>query len=118
MFALNNVIYLLFVISLIYLYFYCVPFEDGSALFHAFLTREFCEENIEFWMACEDFKKVKPNKMSSKAKKIYDDFLAVKAPKEVSILIINSKIYFYFEIKLFHHDYITLKLLSNRTKIP
>ncbi|CAG2163808.1 unnamed protein product [Oppiella nova] len=54
----------------------------GSALFRAFLSREFSEENIEFWMACEEFKKSRQSKLTQKARKIFDDFLAVKAPKE------------------------------------
>ncbi|XP_013784245.1 regulator of G-protein signaling 12-like [Limulus polyphemus] len=57
----------------------------GSALFRAFLSREFSEENIEFWLACEDFKKTKTNKLPSKARKIYNDFIAVQAPKEVNL---------------------------------
>lgn len=59
--------------------------SDGLAAFRAFLKSEFCEENIEFWLACEDFKKTKsPQKLSSKAKKIYTDFIEKEAPKEVS----------------------------------
>lgn len=58
---------------------------DGGALFRAFLSREFSDENIEFWIACEEFKKVRQSKMPSKARKIYDDFLAVRAPKEVNV---------------------------------
>lgn len=58
---------------------------DGLAAFRAFLKSEFCEENIEFWLACEDFKKTKsPQKLSSKARKIYTDFIEKEAPKEVS----------------------------------
>lgn len=57
---------------------------DGLAAFRAFLKSEFCEENIEFWLACEDFKKTKsPQKLSSKARKIYTDFIEKEAPKEV-----------------------------------
>ena len=60
------------------------PPPDGLAAFRAFLKSEFCEENIEFWLACEDFKKTKsPQKLSSKAKKIYTDFIEKEAPKEV-----------------------------------
>lgn len=60
----------------------CPP--DGLAAFRAFLKSEFCEENIEFWLACEDFKKTKsPQKLSSKARKIYTDFIEKEAPKEV-----------------------------------
>lgn len=65
-------------------YILCVFPSDGLAAFRAFLKSEFCEENIEFWLACEDFKKTKsPQKLSSKAKKIYTDFIEKEAPKEV-----------------------------------
>uniref|UniRef100_A0A8D2PZR6 Regulator of G-protein signaling 2 n=1 Tax=Zosterops lateralis melanops TaxID=1220523 RepID=A0A8D2PZR6_ZOSLA len=60
--------------------------NDGLAAFRAFLKSEFCEENIEFWLACEDFKKTKsPQKLTSKAKKIYNDFIEKEAPKEINI---------------------------------
>lgn len=54
------------------------------AAFRAFLKTEFSEENLEFWMACEDFKRTKsPTKMAEKAKKIYEEFIQNEAPKEV-----------------------------------
>lgn len=57
---------------------------DGLAAFHSFLQSEFSDENIEFWMSCEDFKKTKnPVKMATKAKKIYEDFIQADGPKEV-----------------------------------
>ncbi|KAM6124454.1 LOW QUALITY PROTEIN: regulator of G-protein signaling 2-like [Pterocles gutturalis] len=57
----------------------------GLAAFRAFLKSEFCEENIEFWLACEDFKKTKsPQKLTS-SKKIYNDFIEKEAPKEINI---------------------------------
>uniref|UniRef100_G3UDI5 Regulator of G protein signaling 2 n=1 Tax=Loxodonta africana TaxID=9785 RepID=G3UDI5_LOXAF len=56
----------------------------GLAAFRAFLKSEFCEENIEFWLACEDFKKTKsPQKLSSKARKIYTDFIEKGSSKRV-----------------------------------
>nr|XP_056700164.1 regulator of G-protein signaling 2 [Euleptes europaea] len=58
----------------------------GLAAFRAFLKSEFCEENIDFWLACEDFKKTKsPQKLISKAKKIYTDFIEKEAPKEINV---------------------------------
>ena len=57
---------------------------DGVHAFRNFLQSEFSEENIEFWVACEDFKKtLNPNKMSTKAKKIYEDFIQAEGPREV-----------------------------------
>ncbi|XP_062991008.1 regulator of G-protein signaling 2 [Elgaria multicarinata webbii] len=58
----------------------------GLAAFRAFLKSEFCEENIDFWLACEEFKKIKsPQKLTAKAKKIYSDFIEKEAPKEINI---------------------------------
>uniref|UniRef100_A0A5F8GWG1 Regulator of G-protein signaling 5 n=1 Tax=Monodelphis domestica TaxID=13616 RepID=A0A5F8GWG1_MONDO len=58
----------------------------GLASFKSFLKSEFSEENIEFWIACEDYKKTKsPIKMAEKAKKIYEEFIRAEAPKEVNI---------------------------------
>ncbi|KAL4635040.1 hypothetical protein GN956_G14026 [Arapaima gigas] len=58
----------------------------GLAAFRAFLKTEFSDENIEFWMACEDYKKIKsPAKMAAKANKIFEEFIDVHAPREVNI---------------------------------
>ncbi|KAF7241279.1 Regulator of G-protein signaling 21 [Varanus komodoensis] len=57
--------------------------KDGLDAFRAFLKSEFSEENIEFWLACEDFKKTKSAaKIVSKAQRIYSDFIQADAPKE------------------------------------
>ncbi|KAJ3600055.1 hypothetical protein NHX12_034007 [Muraenolepis orangiensis] len=59
---------------------------DGLSAFRSFLKTEFSDENIEFWMACEDYKKTKSStKMASKANKIYHEFIDVQAPREVNI---------------------------------
>lgn len=58
---------------------------DGLNAFRSFLQSEFSDENIEFWMSCEDFKKTKdPVKMAAKAKKIYEDFIQAEGPREVT----------------------------------
>ncbi|NXX49734.1 RGS21 protein, partial [Tricholaema leucomelas] len=59
---------------------------DGLAAFRTFLKSEFSEENVDFWLACEDFKKTKSStKMVAKAQKIYSDFIQADAPKEINI---------------------------------
>ncbi|XP_076420447.1 regulator of G-protein signaling 3 isoform X3 [Peromyscus maniculatus bairdii] len=58
----------------------------GLEVFQAFLRTEFSEENLEFWLACEDFKKVKSqSKMAAKAKKIFAEYIAIQACKEVNL---------------------------------
>ncbi|KAM8818013.1 regulator of G-protein signaling 18 [Rhynchonycteris naso] len=60
--------------------------QDGLEAFTRFLKTEFSEENIEFWMACEDFKKSKnPQQMMFKAKAIYERFIQNDAPQEVNL---------------------------------
>ncbi|XP_044884129.1 regulator of G-protein signaling 21 [Mauremys mutica] len=60
--------------------------KDGLAAFRTFLKSEFSEENIDFWMACEDFKKTKSSaKIASKAQKIYSEFIQADAPREINI---------------------------------
>ncbi|XP_061427875.1 regulator of G-protein signaling 3-like isoform X2 [Lethenteron reissneri] len=59
----------------------------GLAAFRAFLKTEFSEENIDFWLACEDFKRSarSTSKLVSKSKKISEEFIAIQSPKEVNL---------------------------------
>lgn len=58
----------------------------GLALFRGFLKTEFSDENIEFWLECEDYKFInKELKREAKAKKIYSDFVAIGSPREVNL---------------------------------
>jgi regulator of G-protein signaling 3/regulator of G-protein signaling len=41
---------------------------------------------LEFWLAVEEYKNSKPQKMAAKAQQIYNDFVAVQASKEVRYL--------------------------------
>lgn len=64
---------------------YLICFIAGLDAFRTFLKSEFSEENVEFWLACEDFKKTESaEKVASKAKRIYSEFIVADAPKEVS----------------------------------
>jgi hypothetical protein len=64
-------------------------------LFREFLRTEFSEENIEFWIVCEEYRSLRPSKMSERAQEIYNDFVAVQAPREVSIEV---------QFLCFHHS--------------
>jgi len=57
----------------------------GLNLFREFLRTEFSEENIEFWIVCEEYRSLKPSKMNERAQEIYNDFVAVQAPREVNL---------------------------------
>uniref|UniRef100_A0A4X2K183 Regulator of G-protein signaling 4 n=1 Tax=Vombatus ursinus TaxID=29139 RepID=A0A4X2K183_VOMUR len=63
-----------------------ISHDCGLAAFKAFLKSEYSEENIDFWVSCEEYKKIKsPSKLSPKAKKIYNEFISVQATKEVNL---------------------------------
>ncbi|XP_076001023.1 regulator of G-protein signaling 18 [Genypterus blacodes] len=60
--------------------------SDGVETFSQFLKTEFSEENMEFWLACEEYKTIdSETKLLSKAKYIYTVFIESEAPKEVNI---------------------------------
>ncbi|XP_028659359.1 regulator of G-protein signaling 20-like isoform X1 [Erpetoichthys calabaricus] len=58
----------------------------GRNTFREFLRTEFSEENMLFWLACEDLKK-ENNKsaIEEKARLIYEDYISILSPKEVSL---------------------------------
>lgn len=58
---------------------------DGQALFKAFLRKEFCDENLDFWLAVNEYKKTRENKLISKAQVIFETFIAPQAPREVNL---------------------------------
>ncbi|KAM5281895.1 regulator of G-protein signaling 20 [Ctenodactylus gundi] len=58
----------------------------GRNAFREFLRTEFSEENMLFWMACEELKKeANKNMIEEKARIIYEDFISILSPKEVSL---------------------------------
>lgn len=60
------------------------PLPDGLASFRSFLRSEFSEENLDFWMACEDYKtSTSPAHMAEKARRMYEEFIRSEAPREV-----------------------------------
>ncbi|KAA0191235.1 RGS8 [Fasciolopsis buskii] len=58
----------------------------GIHLFREFLRTEFSDENIEFWLICEDFRNsCGSKKLQSKAQKIFNEFVAVQSKREVNL---------------------------------
>ncbi len=56
----------------------------GRKVFRDFLKCEYSEENILFWLACEDLKKESnPDVIEEKARLIYEDYISILSPKEV-----------------------------------
>ena len=49
-----------------------------------FLKSEYSEENILFWLACEEYKNIKNSpEMISSANRIYTEFVQTEAPRQV-----------------------------------
>ncbi|GLD49502.1 regulator of G-protein signaling 4-like protein [Lates japonicus] len=59
--------------------------DTGRAVFSTFLRSEFSEENMDFWLACEDYKKTAPSKLMTRAKQIYQQYVEADAPNEVNL---------------------------------
>ncbi|XP_056598758.1 regulator of G-protein signaling 20 isoform X1 [Triplophysa dalaica] len=58
----------------------------GRAAFRQFLRTEFSEENMLFWLVCEEFRKETNKSMiEEKARVIYEDYVSILSPKEVSL---------------------------------
>ncbi|XP_074174900.1 regulator of G-protein signaling 20 isoform X4 [Rhinolophus sinicus] len=58
----------------------------GRNAFREFLRTEFSEENMLFWMACEELKKeANKNIIEEKARIIYEEYISILSPKEVSL---------------------------------
>uniref|UniRef100_A0A914MDL2 RGS domain-containing protein n=1 Tax=Meloidogyne incognita TaxID=6306 RepID=A0A914MDL2_MELIC len=60
--------------------------KHGQKYFAEFLKSEYSDENILFWQACEELKREKnTEKIEEKARIIYEDFISILSPKEVSL---------------------------------
>ncbi|OQR68551.1 regulator of G-protein signaling 20-like, partial [Tropilaelaps mercedesae] len=58
----------------------------GRKVFRDYLRCEYSEENILFWLACEELKKnTKEEEVEEKARLIYEDFISILSPREVSL---------------------------------
>ncbi|XP_029929950.1 regulator of G-protein signaling 20 isoform X2 [Myripristis murdjan] len=62
----------------------CCP--TGRTSFRQFLRTEFSEENMLFWLACEELsKETNKSVIEEKARVIYEDYISILSPKEVSL---------------------------------
>ncbi|XP_029004995.1 regulator of G-protein signaling 4-like [Betta splendens] len=59
--------------------------QTGVEVFRSFLSSEFSEENIDFWIACEEYKKTSPSKLATRAQQIYQQYIEPDAPHEVNL---------------------------------
>ncbi|KAL6104231.1 rgs21 [Pungitius sinensis] len=60
--------------------------KAGQIAFREFLKSEYSEENILFWIACEEYKKIKTTpEMISSANRIYSEFVQTEAPRQINI---------------------------------
>lgn len=57
---------------------------EGREVFREFLRSEYSEDNLLFWLACEDLKKEMDSALvDEKARIIYEDYVSILSPKEV-----------------------------------
>lgn len=59
--------------------------EAGMEIFEDFLMSEFSQENIQFWRACERYRRLPDSQLASEAEAIFQDYLAPGAPKMVNL---------------------------------
>ncbi|XP_071059128.1 regulator of G-protein signaling 8-like [Pseudochaenichthys georgianus] len=57
----------------------------GQLVFEDFLRTEYSEENLLFWLACEDYRKTTSQTEITTAKRIYTEFVQVDAPRQINI---------------------------------
>lgn len=58
---------------------------EGREVFRQFLRSEYSEDNLLFWLACEELRKeTDPTVVDEKARIIYEDYVSILSPKEVS----------------------------------
>lgn len=72
---------------------FCSLCAAGRLVFEDFLRTEYSEENLLFWLACENYKKINSEtEMVVAAKRIYTEFVQVDAPRQVWLLGRESRL--------------------------
>lgn len=58
----------------------------GQSAFRDFLKSEFCEENLDFWLACQEFKTLDGlDERQERPSHIYEEFIGSDSPSQVNI---------------------------------
>lgn len=71
----------------------------GRNVFREFLRTEYSEENMLFWLACEDLKQeINKSAIEEKARSIYEDYISILSPKEVGELLADLTLLFFVNI--------------------
>lgn len=79
-----------------------VPTTGGRKVFRDFLRCEYSEENILFWLACEDLQnETDPNLIEEKCRVIYEDYISILSPKEVCLISVLSLQFIAFVVHVF-----------------
>lgn len=63
----------------------------GTALFRAFLQREYAEENLDFVIKVERYREISAKKREREAWKMYRTYIAIGAPHELNLDILSRK---------------------------
>uniref|UniRef100_A0A3P9IW64 RGS domain-containing protein n=1 Tax=Oryzias latipes TaxID=8090 RepID=A0A3P9IW64_ORYLA len=67
--------------------------KSGQKAFREFLKSEFCEENLDFLLACQNFQTLqRPEERKKKAAKIYEEFIRDDSPKQVNLDFNTTKV--------------------------
>ncbi|KAM4722843.1 regulator of G-protein signaling 18 [Rhinophrynus dorsalis] len=67
--------------------------KDGLEAFRKFLKMEFSEENLEFWLECQDYKGCKTSKnIKSKSKILYEKYIQEGSLREVNLDFVIKEI--------------------------
>uniref|UniRef100_A0A672FUA2 Regulator of G-protein signaling 1 n=1 Tax=Salarias fasciatus TaxID=181472 RepID=A0A672FUA2_SALFA len=67
-------------------WFFCSLCAAGQLVFEDFLRTQYSEENLLFWLACEEYKRITAvTEMMAAATRIYTEFVDVDAPRQINI---------------------------------
>ena len=69
--------------------------QFGVQLFQEFLRSQYGEENLNFWLAVEEYKKLDESSRAERARMIYEDYVSTLSPTEVRHNDFNRFFLFY-----------------------